>query len=79
MRVILAEVMLVCLSRRRVPLTSEHALTPVGVIERDVKTSDAGEKIDELVGGLLCHGSPKHIQDQLESHKWTPVHPGELG
>jgi hypothetical protein len=28
-----------------------------------VKSADAGEKIDELVGGLLCHGSPKHIHN----------------
>jgi ribosome biogenesis SPOUT family RNA methylase Rps3 len=43
-----------------------------------MKTSDASEKIYELVGGLFGHARPKHITNNFGSHKWTPVHPGEL-
>jgi hypothetical protein len=43
-----------------------------------VETADSGEKIDELVRGLLGHAPPKHILSRFKSHKWTPVHPGEL-
>jgi hypothetical protein len=53
-------------------------LCTLRIVKSYVKTADAGEKIDELVGGLLCHGSPKHIHNWLESHKWTPVHHGEI-
>jgi hypothetical protein len=41
-----------------------------------VKTADASEKIDELVGGLFGHALPKHMTIKFGSHKWTPVHPG---
>jgi hypothetical protein len=43
-----------------------------------VETADSGEKIDELVGGLLGHSLTKHILIEFGSRKWTPVHPGEL-
>jgi hypothetical protein len=60
LRIILTEVMLVGLSRCRVPFTSENALGACSVIESDVESTDSGEKIDELVGGLLGHAPPKH-------------------
>jgi hypothetical protein len=69
--------MTICLSRSRIPFAGEYALSSIGVIEGDVKTSDSGEKIDELVGGLLCHAEGKHKLSRFKSHKWTPVHPGE--
>ena len=58
LRIILTEVMLVGLSRCRVPFTSENALGACSVIESDVESTDSGEKIDELIDGLLGHALP---------------------
>ena len=71
------EEMLVCLSRSEIPFTCEYALATAIFRQGNMKPADTGEKIDELVGGLLCHASHKHNGPQFKSHKWTPVHPGE--
>ena len=72
------EVMTVGLTGGRVPLARKHALRPLGIVESYVKTTDSGEKIDELVDGLFGHALHMHILSRFKSHKWTPVHPGEL-
>jgi hypothetical protein len=72
------EVVTVGLTGGRVPLAGKYALRSLGIVESYMEPSDTGEKIDELVGGLLGHEPPKHNLSRLKSHKWTPVHPGEL-
>jgi hypothetical protein len=42
-----------------------------------VESTDSGEKIDELIDGLLGHALPNQNSGEIGSHKWTPVHPGE--
>ena len=71
------EVVTVGLTRGRVPLAGKYALRSLGIVESDMEPSDSGEKIYELVSGLLGHAPPKHNLRRLKSHKWTPVHPGK--
>ena len=58
----MVEVMPIGLTGCRIPLAGEYALRALRVVESDVKSPDAGEKIYELVGGLLGHTPPNHIQ-----------------
>jgi len=71
------EVVPVGLTGCRIPLAGKYALGALRIVESYVKTADASEKIDELVGGLWGHARPKHIPIEFGSRKWTPVHPGD--
>ena len=57
------EVVPVGLTRGRIPFARKDTLGALSIVESDVESTDSGEKIDELVGGLLGHNSPKHIHD----------------
>jgi hypothetical protein len=72
------EVVTVGLTGGRIPLARKDTLGALRIVESDVKSSDSGEKIDELVDGLFGHAPPKHNLSRFKSRKWTPVHPGEL-
>ena len=74
----MVEVMPIGLTRGWIPLAGEYALGALRIVESYVETADSGEKIDELVGGLLGHALTKHILIEFGSRKWTPVHPGEI-
>ena len=74
----MVEVVPIGLTRGRIPLAGKYALGSLRIVESYVETADSGEKIDELVRGLLGHARPKHIPIEFESNKWTPVHPGEI-
>ena len=74
----MVEVMPVSLTGGWIPLARKDTLGSLGIVESDMESSNSGEKVDELVNGLLGHARAKHIPIEFESRKWTPVHPGEL-
>jgi hypothetical protein len=49
------EVVPVGLTGGRIPLARKDTLGALSIVESDVESSDSGEKIDELVDGLLGH------------------------
>jgi hypothetical protein len=64
------------LSCCRIPFAGKYTLRSFGIVESNMESANTGEKINELVGGLPGHASPKQNLGRFKSHKWTPVHPG---